>query len=270
MHDGSRKTLGSPHPGLVWYRVAIGFLILALVAIITGSMLTGHWSSARAIHLHLNLFGFVALTALGTLRVLLPTAAGLTDPDAGNWLSRHWPWLTGGTLLIATGSAITPLLSAIGVMPWLVALVKFSIDLIAPNWKQLWQQGGAGFTLCGAVAGLFLTLLAGTAHGFGYIESSQITAVFFTAFLLPLVSGAATHLLPLWLSGPANMTRTLELRALLASRARIRVLLFMTSGALSLADTQWNLLPAILALSHFLLLALGAVFSSRKGIADSD
>ncbi len=264
MYDRSRKTLGSPHPGLVWYRLAIGFLILALIAILSGGMLTEHWGSARIIHLHLNLIGFVTLTALGTLRVLLPTAAGLTDPHAGRWLNRLWPWLAGGTLLIATGSAINPLLSAIGVLPWLVALVKLGIDLILPNRKQLWLQGGAGFTLCGAVAGLFLSLLAGAAHGLGYIGSPQITAAFFTAFLLPLVTGAATHLLPLWLTGPADRERTSELRTPLCARARTRTLLFLAAGLLSLSGTQWNLLPAIVALSHFLLLALGAVISAKK------
>jgi hypothetical protein len=78
----ARTMLGRPHPGLNWYRWALACLLLGLIAILVAMFWPEHWMALRRFHLHINLLGFVGMTAFGTLCVLVPTVAGYADPDA--------------------------------------------------------------------------------------------------------------------------------------------------------------------------------------------
>ena len=72
----ARTMLGRPHPGLDWYRWALACLLLGLLAILVAMFRPEYWMALRRFHLHINLLGFVGMTAFGTLRVLVPTVAG--------------------------------------------------------------------------------------------------------------------------------------------------------------------------------------------------
>src|SRR5512139_678864 len=102
-----RRTLmlGRPHPGLAWYEAALACLACALLAILAGAVWQQQWAALRRLHLHLNTLGFIGLTAVGTLAVLLPTATSRPDPEVGPRLRRDLPWAVAGTLLVAIGAA---------------------------------------------------------------------------------------------------------------------------------------------------------------------
>lgn len=254
-----RQTLGRPHPGLLWYQLALLALILGLLAILAAYLLPEQWSQLRRLHLHLNLLGFVGLTALGTLRVLLPTTGGYPDPGAAPWLMRQWPWITAGTLLMALGAAWSPPLALLGLLLWLPPLGRLLHYLLVTHRQAVWQRHGAITSLTSALLGLSIILLSGAAHSVGWLPPTNSTHAFVPLFLLPLVSGAATHLLPLWLTA-GDSQREQALRSRLGRYSAARAGLFLLGGLLILAGQGWGLLPVLLALLQF----LGVVLRSLR------
>jgi hypothetical protein len=65
--------------------VSVAALSCLLLALAGRSWLGLLWPAglcglARLVHLHLNTLGFIGLTAIGTLHVLMPTVLGQPDP----------------------------------------------------------------------------------------------------------------------------------------------------------------------------------------------
>ncbi len=246
-----KLTLGSPHPGLLWYKLALIALMLGLVAILLGRLLPDHWQALRRLHLHLNLLGFIGLTALGTLRVLIPTVGGYTDPKAAQWLS-HAPWMSSaGVALIALGAAWQPLITPIGLLALLWPIGSL-IGELASRRRQLINLHGAAPSLLGAIMGLLLALIAGGAHALALIPADGAIISFLYSFLLPLITGAASHLLPLWLGHNPQHAGTNTPERLPGRYALLRTLLFLVAGLAALAIQPWAVWPALLALALFL------------------
>lgn len=203
-----RHMFGPRHRGLDWYLAAIGFLLLALLAVVAMPALPDQRNGLRLFHLHANLLGFVGLTALGTLQVLLPTCLGQPDPDAALRLRRDIKWAATGVLLIAVGSSsllpgpsimIGPFLALLGAVLYGLVVLRMLRAWQSRFGKALWRMHGAASSLVAAAAGLLGLLLLGLLHGFGLVPARPAIAGFVIAFLLPLVSGAVTQLLPVWL-----------------------------------------------------------------------
>lgn len=260
----ARATLGHPHPGLLWYQLALAALALGLAAITLAAFWPEQWLPLKRLHLHINTLGFVGLTALGTLRVLLPTVAGFPDPQAGPWLMQEWRWLVIGTLLIAVGTAWLPLLAEIGLLLWLIPLARLAHSLLLLHRKKIWHWHGAATPLATAVIGLLLCLVAGALHGHGLLPASQANQAFVMAFLLPLVTGAATHLLPLWLWQKEPQEKQQALRDRIGRLSGIRSIAFLLAGMLALMAQPWALLLSIAALLHFLFQLASGVLLSRN------
>lgn len=231
----ARATLGSPHPGWRWYAAALGCLILALAAVLVMAVWPAQWVAWRQLHLHLNTLGLVGLAALGTLPVLLPTAMGRADPDAGSWLRQRLWLAVAGVLLVAAGAALHWVLAAIGAGLLLVATLGllgqwghcFTFRVIAAD--------GVGASLLAAVGGLVLTLAAGIAHGAGLMSAPPTLLAWLLGFLLPLVSGTLSQLLPVWRwPGPQTPAR-LEMRRRLATGGNLRAVFFLLAAAHALA-----------------------------------
>lgn len=236
-----RHMLGPRHRGVDWYLAALGFLLLALLAILLMRLFPDQRSALRLFHLHANLLGFVGLTALGTLQVLLPTCAGQPDPDAVLRLRRDLKWAASGTLLIAAGAAAYlpgpgamagPALALLGTVLYAVAIIRMLHAWLARFEKALVQAHGAAPSLAAAALGLFGLLILGIAHGFGWLPARPAVAGFVIAFLLPLVSGAAAHLLPTWLKPGAQSPWHQVLRTRLCRWGGIRGLLLLLLGLL--------------------------------------
>lgn len=231
----ARSTLGTPHPGWRWYGVALICLMVALMAILLMTIWPHQWHALRIFHLHLNTIGLIGLAALGTLPVLLPTALGKPDPEAAGWLRRRLWLVAGGAVVLATGASISWPFATPGAVLILVA----ALGLIG-HWsrrfglKQLFGDGVAA-SLTGAVAGLILTLTIGVWHGAGILPSRATLLAWGVGFLLPLVTGALSQLLPVWRwPGPMIPARPI-MRQKLAASGQVRAACWFASAVAILA-----------------------------------
>lgn len=235
----ARRMLGPRHRGLDWYLAALGFLLLALLAVLLMPWFPAERSGLRLFHLHANLLGFVGLTALGTLQVLLPTCIGKADPEAALRLRHDLKWAASGALLMALGvSSLLPAAIAVAGPP-LALLGSALYGLVVLRMLRAWQSRfgrallqmhGAAPSLVAAALGLLGLLIFGAGHGFGWLPARPAVAGFVIAFLLPLVSGAAAHLLPVWLRPGAQGAWHQALRARLCHWGGVRGLLLLLLG----------------------------------------
>ena len=119
-----RRALPARFAPLVRYYIAAGFVFLAGIAIgVTMPAVTDPAATDRLVvsHLVLNAFGWIGLTALGTLVLLWPTVLHARMSDAVDVAARRaLPLLTAGLLLAAAGpiTGVRPLVAA-GMLVWL-------------------------------------------------------------------------------------------------------------------------------------------------------
>jgi len=257
----ARNSLGNPHPGWRWYAAALGCFLLALAAVPPLVAVPDLYGSLRAFHLHLNPLGLVGLAALGTLPVLLPTALGQPDPEAANWLRRRLVPATAAVALVAGGAAFAwPLAVAGAAALWIVAL-----GLAGQWWRRfgpalLWNDGAAA-SLSLALAGFLVLVPAGVLHAAGFIPARPSIAAWAAGFLMPLVTGALSQLLPVWRRpGPATPERAAMASGLKAG-GRWRGLLFLAAGGAMAADRA--ALGGVLAGTGLLLFVAGFVHAVR-------
>jgi len=235
----ARRMFGPRHRGLDWYLAALAFLLLALLAVLLMPLFPAQRNPLRLFHLHANLLGFVGLTALGTLQVLLPTSLGQADLGAALRLRHDLKWAAAGALLIAVGassllpasaSKIAPALALLGTAMYGWVVVRMLHAWLALFGKALRQMHGAASSLTAAALGLLGLLVLGVAHGAGWLPARPAVTGFVIAFLLPLVSGAAAHLLPVWLRpGPQGPWHQV-LRAKLCRWGGLRALSLLLLG----------------------------------------
>lgn len=254
-----RACLGKPHPGLAWYKASLACLLAALVAILAGLLWPAGYAVLRLAHLHLNTLGFIGLAAVGTLHVLMPTALGVPDPQAALRLRQQLPWAMGGVVASAL-AGLAHWLAPVGAL----VLVGVVIHTLA-GWLKTLGAGriindGAAVALFGAGLGLLAVIASGLVHGLGGMPGRPAVTGFFALFLLPLVTGALSQLLPVWrFPGPATPPRA-QLRAALVRFGLLRTALFLTGG---------GLLTAGVAAGAMLLAAGVALFAGVlvKGLA---
>lgn len=260
-----RACLGRPNPCLAWYIAALGLLGLGLLAVGISPWLPEQQSALRAVHIHLNTLGFMGLTALGTLQVLIPTVAGRPDPEAGTRLVRDLKWSAGGALAIALGAAVFAPLAAVGALAYAWPVIALFAGLWRAYGPELWQPGRTAPLLISAVAGLAIGLGHGLLHLAGPLGGRGILPLFAIAFLVPLVSGAAGQLLPVWLRpGPQGLWHHRQ-RERLAYGARLRAALLPVGGGLASAGLSIGYgIGAFCA--AWLALAMLAVTLDRKSL----
>ncbi|MBI5331040.1 MAG: hypothetical protein HZB71_10550 [Betaproteobacteria bacterium] len=242
----ARITLGRPHPGLYWYVAAMACLGLALVAALMIPLFPAWHAALRSFHLHLNLYGFVALTAVGTLQVLMPTAAGQADPQAGVRLRTDLKWAAAGSLAIALGQAAWPALTWLGALLWGWVLGRMLRAWWRLHRRSLLAWHGAEPVLLAATLGLIAAIL-GLLSG---ADAAGPLTLFLPAFLMPLVTGAAGVLAPVWLN-PAQAATHAQGRRQLNRWGGVRALLFLAAAALPLLGFKCSGMPALTALFWF-------------------
>lgn len=257
------RAVGSPHPGLYWYVAALACLIVALCAALAMRVWPEQYLALRRLHLHLNTLGFIALTAVGTLQVLMPTVVNRPDPATARRLRTDIVWAFGGALLISVGSAWLPVLGLVGAALWVVALVRLAGAWWLNFRNEIFALNGAAASLGAALLGLLLLLLGGALHGERVLLSTHAVPAFFAAFLLPLVTGALSHLLPLWRRPAATVAWHNEQRRRLQHWSGLRAVLFLVGGVLLLLGVRAGYALAGAALALF---AFGAV--RRASLSD--
>lgn len=246
MRGKGRQALGRPHPGLDWYVAAMACLGLALAAALLIPFLPAWHTELRAFHLHLNLYGFVGLTAVGTLQVLMPTAAGQADPQAGQRLRQDLKWALAGALAIALGQAVWWPLTWLGVAFWAWVLGRMLWAWWRLHRSRILSLHGAEPVLLAATLG-FVAALVGLLRA---DAQSGPLALFLPAFLMPLVTGAAGVLAPVWLH-PAQASAHQTGRQALNRWGAARALLFLSAALLPLLGYKCSGMPALTALFWF-------------------
>ncbi len=254
----ARYTLGKPHPGWRWYLAAIVFLAIALGLVPAMDVWPAWRPQFRLLHLHLNTLGFVGLTAIGTLQVLLPTVLSGPDAEAAIRLRRDLPWAVAGVLAIGLGAAFWKLLSCFGA--GLLLLVACRLGLAW--WRQYgWRTiaaDGASAALATALCGFLLILVFGMLHAFGWVDGHDAVAAFTVMFLLPLVSGALSQLLPVW-RHPGRRTPVRDrMRTVLVGGGAVRALLFSSGGILLALGYREGLWLGAFGLLSFLFVVIRA------------
>ncbi len=249
LHRG-RQAVGRPHPGLYWYAAALACLALGLIAAVLIPLWPQWHAALRAFHLHINLYGFVGLTAVGTLQVLLPTATGRADPEVAGRLKRDLKWAVAGSLALAVGQAFAVRgLALAGASFWAWPLAR----LLHAWWRQ---QGPSIFALHGAAPALaaatvgFACALAGAALGL-----AAPLAIFLPGFLMPLIVGAASQLAPVFLRPGVATDWHARSRARLGRWGGLRALSFLPAALLPVLGYQCAGISALFGLLWF-----GAVF----------
>lgn len=260
----ARAALGGPHPCVNWYLAALFCLAASLVAVAGMNVWPQQALALKRLHLHLNLFGFVGLAAIGTLQVLLPTAAGRPDPAVASRLRTDLLPALAGTLLIALGAAWLSPLSWVGLVLWLLPAGRLGRAWLGLYRDRIFHPHGAAPLLASALAGFAGALVAGGLHGGGWVASAHAGHWWVFAFLFPLVSGAAGQLLPLWLR-PGRQGAWHDLvRQRLTYGSGARALLLLAGGGMALAGVRWGAVFALAALLPFVLLAGWAGLQSRR------
>lgn len=268
-----RATLGVPHPGARWYGGALICLFLAVSLVPVWLALPELRPSLRLFHLHLNTLGFIGLAALGTLPVLVPTVLGQPDPQAGIRLSRDLSIASGGAVLVAAGTVSVPLLAGAGAFLLLWVIVG---NLLA--WERLGMVStkvssdvtAPALPLKAASIGLGLLLLAGIAHGFGWVAARPAVPAFFALFLLPLVTGALSQLLPVWRFPGVASARRHALQHNLRRGGRWRSTMFLAGGGMLLFDLAAGSYLVAAGLALFALVLARAFWLDRVGTSDDN
>lgn len=255
--------LGKPHACLAWYEAALACLFAALLSIFAAGFWPQHFPALRRLHLHLNTLGFIGLTALGTLAVLLPTAAGRPDAGAALRLRQNLPWAFGGTLLIAAGAAWFAPLAWLGAAAWALALARLGTAWLRLYRAEIFAPHGAAPLLASATAGFALCLPAGAAAAIGV--TLDPARLFIAAFLLPLVSGAASQLLPVWLRPGVQNAWHGDLRRRLGRHNGPRALLYLGGGLAAGWHLEWGLPLSAATLLWFLLQAAASLILVQQG-----
>ncbi|NJD24790.1 MAG: hypothetical protein FIB06_05235 [Betaproteobacteria bacterium] len=262
----ARRALGTPHPGWRWYAAGLACLGLALAGILAQAVVPAHWVALRNFHLHLNTLGFVGFAAVGTLPVLLPTAVGTPDPEAAGWLRRRlWP-VAAALAAIAGGAAALWSVAIVGAAVLLVIVLGLVAQWLRRYGLRRMLADGSAAALLAATAGLALMLAAGAAHGAGLLPARPTLAAWFAGFLLPLVTGALSHLLPVWRwPGPATPSR-LAMRARLTAHGGARAALFLAAAAAFLAGHP---VPGAALAAAGLVLFVAALVAAMRALPRS-
>lgn len=265
-----RATLGAPHPGARWYGAALLCLFFAVSLVPVWLAKPELRAVLRLFHLHLNTLGFIGLAALGTLPVLLPTALGQPDTSVGQRLRVDLPSAAAGAVLVAAGAAVGVWLAVAGalLMTW-VMLRNFSAWRRAFGMRPI-VGDGATAPLAAASAGFVSLLLLGIAHGVGAIAARPALAAYVALFLLPLVTGALTQLLPVWRHPGRDTPQRRQLRQRLASGGRFRALLFLAGGILLALDMALGWRLTVLGLLLFAAGLMRAFWLDRSSRCDDN
>jgi hypothetical protein len=117
-------------------------------------------------------------------------------------------------------------------------LLRLGNDIRREFGAQIWSAQQAAPLLLAAMAGLAATLLHGLAHGAELVRARDALPLFVIGFLLPLVSGAVSQLLPVWLRPGAQAGWHRGQRAGLAACAGGRAILLLAGGALAALGKQ--------------------------------
>lgn len=258
MASRARHALGTPHPGWRWYLAALTFLALGLALVPVMTCWPETRPALRLLHLHLNILGFIGLAAIGTLQVLLPTVLGGPDAAATTRLRRDLPLAVVGVSTTALGAAFWWPLSLFGAALLLVVAGRLGWSWWRRYGLRAITGDGASAALAAALFGFVLMLILGAVHGVDLLNGHDAVLAFVAAFLLPLVTGALSQLLPVWRFPGRRTPEREQLRTVLAQGGAARALLFLAAGFLLAFGRSEGLALMAVGVLHFALQSVRA------------
>ncbi|MGH8891351.1 MAG: hypothetical protein ACRDV3_16510 [Acidothermaceae bacterium] len=267
----------------VWfYLAALAFL---LIGIAFGAVLavgtSQHWYARLLVaHLHANVFGFVALTVVGTELGLWPMVLRTRIvAGAENALQRAAPTCFAGLALGVAGSvADSRVITALGLVGFIVgiaqSLVPFTVTAArrAPRTPASWMLTAATVWLLAALA-TDLAIVVRHAHAASWAGQLDDSVPWIVAgFVVQVFLGASTYLLPVVLGGGPTAGRRSARILDFGAPARIAgfnvgvgLLAFRLRGSLAVAG--WCLVD--LAVIGFVVLAATAIVAQLLSDRDA-
>ncbi|MBX3195854.1 MAG: multicopper oxidase domain-containing protein [Microbacteriaceae bacterium] len=202
-----RAALPARFAPLVRYYVAAAVVFLGGIAL--GAMMAASHADGLAdrfvgAHLVLNAFGWIGLTALGTLVLLWPTVLhARVDEAADADARRALPILLAGLVIAAAGPVVgvQPVL-AIGMVVWLIGAVL--IGVAGARQARAMPPGTfAGYSLAAAYGWLVVAAAALAVHALAAPDWATLHERYLAAlpplivgFAVQIVAGALSYLLP--------------------------------------------------------------------------
>jgi hypothetical protein len=107
-------------------------------------------------------------------------------------------------------------------------------------------------------------LVLGALHGGGSLDARDAVLAFILAFLLPLVTGALTQLLPVWMRPGAQTPWHESVRAALGHYAGLRAGLFVAGGVLVAFGVPAGAAVAAFGLALFVVQGVRAIALMRS------
>jgi hypothetical protein len=177
----------------------------------------------------------------------MPTAANQPDPHVAGRLRTDLKWALSGSLLLAAGQAALPPLAWLGGLLWAWVCLNMGApggDCIAPA-----SSPGMAPSRCWRPPSR-ASRSPSTAPCSGPDSLGPLT-LFLPGFLMPLVTGAAGQLAPVWVEAGRNAARHAEDRARITRWNGPRALLFLAAAVLPLLGYKCSGMPALTALVWF-------------------
>jgi hypothetical protein len=160
-------------------------------------------------------------------------------------------WALSGSLILALGQTFFPPLAWLGGALWGWVLGRMGLAWARRFRKQILTFHGAAPVLAAAGIG-YACALIGDLAGYGV----PLT-VFLPGFLMPLLTGAAGQLAPVWAEPSRPLVWHREARARLTRWNGVRAVLYLTAALLPLFSFKCSGMPALTALVWFgIVLAL--------------
>ncbi len=266
----ARNCLGPAHAGLAWYAAALICLAFGLLAVELSAIWPEYSLGLRTFHIHINLLGFMGLTILGTIPVLMPTVLRSPDPHAVKQLHQALPWSVAGAFGIAVGASFD---SLFGQILAAAATLAYGWPIVRLLWHY-WRHYGtllvsaefAAPLLTTALIAMVLLLMHGIGHDFGLLRPRDALPLFVVACLIPVISGASCQLLPVWLRPGAHGEWQNQLRHQLTRFSRTRAVWCLIAGGLTVSGngpvSQIGLFMGILAVLWLLVMITWATISA--------
>ncbi len=205
------------------FRICIRYYVAAACCLPVGAGfgaalafgLDDRWHASLLVaHTMVNLLGWIGLTVVGTLVTFWPTVLRTRMDDGAEKLARQaLPVLLGGVVVVVAGSLLAVRGVAVaGIVVYALALLWWGRSLVAPLRKKPPQEFASASILSGCVWAV-VALIATAVH---VLVSSDVevasgypilASIWVVGFLVQLVTGALSYLLPSMVGGGPRVVR---------------------------------------------------------------
>ncbi len=280
-----RASLPSRFRHTLRYYVAAGLLLVVGVTFgvtMTHNGISELWFGRLVVaHALTNLLGWIALTIIGTLVTLWPTMLRTRIVDGAEVVARRVLPVLVGSLTVAVAGALAGMrvVVAAGLLGYLAGVVLWCRPALAearvrpPTSFATLSVVVAPLWLIGSLATLVVTLLVTDDPAQVVSRAGWLTAPVLAGFVLPVLLGALSYLVPVVIGGGPNVVRTttavLDRGAVLRVATANLALLVCVLPVPSLVRVSCSVV-LLVAYAAFLPLLVRAVLVGRRRTDGAD